>query len=452
VGDIVKEIIRVKSIHIENIKNVSNGSIRFPDYSDQNEITSNIIGLYGQNGSGKTAVVNALRIIQSLFSGQTFASFLPLMQTGKLYYSIDFEFNIYTEEKIINVNYFFKYNKLGGFEEKITYKSDNEKSVVSINDETFYANKVFSPNVRHEDFGVTTSQLMMEYLTQRKYNREKVKSSFFFDKEFSKTIIKNLKDQYFKLIITLMPTYAKKNFFVVENARNANLIASILMPIGLSFMDTKGEESYVDNHFSSGLNQCNENLMKAIKQGIDNINTIITTLIPNFKIDINIFKEIASPFGDKVFQFELYATRDKMSFPLALESDGVKKLISITSCLIHMYNHENVFLVIDELDSGIYEYLIGELLQVLEEGGKGQLLFTSHNLRPLEILQPSDIWFATSNPENRYIQFTGIKPNHNLRSMYYRTIRLGGQAEELYSETDQYKIRMAFAKAAIKNE
>jgi AAA15 family ATPase/GTPase len=448
----MKEIIRVKSLRIENIKNVSNGYLCFPDYSDQNEITSNIIGLYGQNGSGKTAVVNALRIIQSLFSGQTFAPFLPLMQTGKLYYSIDFEFIIYAEDKIINVNYFFKYNKLGGFEEKISYKCDNEKSVVSINDETFLSNKVFSPNVRHEDFGVTTNQQMMEYLTQRKYNREKVKTSFFFDKEFCKTLVKNLKDQYFKQIISIMPTYAEKNFFVVENARNANLIASILMPIGLSFMDVKGEESYVDNHFSSGLNQCNEYLMKAIKQGIDNINTIITTLIPNFKIDINIFKEIASPFGDKVYQFELYASRDNMTFPLAYESDGIKKLISITSCLIHMYNHENVFLVIDELDSGIYEYLIGELLQVLEEGGKGQLLFTSHNLRPLEILQPSDIWFATSNPENRYIQFTGIKPNNNLRSMYFRTIRLGGQAEEVYNETDQYKIRMAFAKAAIKNE
>ena len=448
----MKEIIRVKSIKIENIKNVTNGYLQFPDYSEENEITSNIIGLYGQNGSGKTAAVNAMRIVQSLFSGQSFAPFSHLMQVGKLFYSIDFAFDIFTDDKIITVNYFFKYNKLGGFEEKISYKCGNDKSTVTINDETFLSNKIFSPISRHEDFGVTTKQEMMEYLTQRKYNREKVKTSFFFDREFKNTIINNLKDNYFKLIISIMPTYAEKNFFVVENARNANLISSILMPIGLSFKDSMGEESYFDNHFSSGMNQCNENLMKAIKQGIDNINTIITTLIPNFKIDVKVNNESSSPFGDKMYQFELLAIRDNMSFPLAFESDGIKKLISITSCLIHMYNHENVFLVIDELDSGIYEYLIGELLQVLEEGGKGQLLFTSHNLRPLEILQPSDIWFATSNAEHRYIQFTGIKPNNNLRSMYFRTIRLGGQSEEVYNETDQYKIRLAFAKAAMKNE
>lgn len=448
----MKENIRVKSLKIENIKNVSHGYLEFPDYSEENDITSNIIGLYGQNGSGKTAAVNALRIVQYLFGGKSFDQFAPLMQVDKLFYSINFEYDIFTDDKTINVNYFFKYNKLGGFEEEISYKCGNDKSSVIINDETFFANKIFSPNVRHEDFGVTSKQQIIEYLTQRKYNREKVRTSFFFDKEFKNTIIKNLKDEYYKLIISIMPTYAEKNFFIIENARNANLIASILMPIGLSFKDSMGEESYVDNHFSSGLNQCNENLMKAIRQGIDNINKIITTLIPNFKIDISIKKEVTSPFGDKLYEFELFAIRDNMSFPLALESDGIKKLISLTSCLIHMYNHENVFVVIDEFDSGVYEYLIGELLQVLEEGGKGQLLFTSHNLRPLEILQPSDIWFATTNPENRYIQFKGIKPNNNLRSMYFRTIRLGGQSEEVYSETDQYKIRLAFAKAAMKNE
>ncbi len=448
----MKELIRVRSIQIQNIKNVTNGIIQFPAYSEDNDIISNIVGLYGQNGSGKTAVVNATRIIQSLFAGQSFVRFSPLMQVSKLFYSINFEFDFYRDDKPINVNYYFKYNKMGGFEEKISYKSEDAKSTVTVNDETFFDNKIFAPAARHNDFGVTTKEKMMEYLTQRKYNREKVKTSFFFDKDFNSTILANLKDEYFKLIISIVPKYVQRNFFVIENTRSANLISNILMPIGLSFTDDLGEENYVDNHFSIGINQCNGNLMKAIKQGIDNINTIITTLIPGFKIDIKINKESSTPFGDKLYQFELMAIRDDLPFPLVLESDGIKKIISITSCLIHMYNYENVFLVIDELDSGIYEYLIGELLQVLEEGGKGQLLFTSHNLRPLEILQPADIWFATSNPEHRYIQFTGVKPNNNLRSMYFRTIRLGGQNEEVYNETDQYKMRIAFVKAAMCNE
>ena len=33
-------------------------------------------------------------------------------------------------------------------------------------------------------------------------------------------------------------------------------------------------------------------------------------------------------------------------------------------------------------NSGIFEYLLGEILRVVSEKGKGQLIFTSHNLRP----------------------------------------------------------------------
>ena len=43
--------------------------------------------------------------------------------------------------------------------------------------------------------------------------------------------------------------------------------------------------------------------------------------------------------------------------------------------------------MVDELDSGIYEYLLGECLEVMQDKAKGQLIFTSHNLRPLEILE-----------------------------------------------------------------
>lgn len=52
-----------------------------------------------------------------------------------------------------------------------------------------------------------------------------------------------------------------------------------------------------------------------------------------------------------------------------------------------------MYLVIDELDSGVFEYLLGELLSVFSDGGKGQLIFTSHNLRALEMLNKQSIYF-----------------------------------------------------------
>ena len=40
-----------------------------------------------------------------------------------------------------------------------------------------------------------------------------------------------------------------------------------------------------------------------------------------------------------------------------------------------------------------------------------------------------------------------VKENNNLRSMYIRSITLGGQDEEIYEETDSLKIARAFRKA-----
>jgi len=112
-----------------------------------------------------------------------------------------------------------------------------------------------------------------------------------------------------------------------------------------------------------------------------------------------------------------------------------------------MFNNPSVCLIVDELDAGVFEYLLGEMLQIIHESGKGQLFFTSHNLRPLEMLDTNSIVFTTTNPKNRYIRFANVKTNNNLRDLYYRSIHLGGQKEEVYKETNSFNISRAFREA-----
>ncbi len=86
-------------------------------------------------------------------------------------------------------------------------------------------------------------------------------------------------------------------------------------------------------------------------------------------------------------------------------------------------------------------------MKIIAEKGKGQLIFTSHNLRPLEVLDKRFIAFTTTNPKNRYIRFSNIKENNNLRNVYFNNIVLGGQKEEIYKPTKSGKISLAFLKA-----
>jgi hypothetical protein len=136
----------------------------------------------------------------------------------------------------------------------------------------------------------------------------------------------------------------------------------------------------------------------------------------------------------------LVAYRNGRELPLRDESDGVRKIISVLSLIIAAFNEESVTVAIDEFDAGIFEYLLGEILQALEEYGKGQFIFTSHNLRPLEVINKKYLYFTTTNPQNRYIRLKNIASTNNLRDTYFREIVMGEQEEEVYQRTKKYKI------------
>ena len=91
--------------------------------------------------------------------------------------------------------------------------------------------------------------------------------------------------------------------------------------------------------------------------------------------------------------------------------------------------------------------MLGELLDIFKDSAKGQLIFTSHNLRPLEMLDKENIMFSTVNPNKRYIHLKNIKASNNIRDVYLRGITLGGQEEVIYEATDSLKIARAFRKA-----
>ena len=91
----------------------------------------------------------------------------------------------------------------------------------------------------------------------------------------------------------------------------------------------------------------------------------------------------------------------------------------------------------------------GEMLRILSEQGRGQLIFTSHNLRPLETLDKGFIAFTTTNNKKRYIRMSNVKTSHNLRDFYYRDIILGEQSEPVYEPTNNSEIALAFREAGV---
>ena len=184
-----------------------------------------------------------------------------------------------------------------------------------------------------------------------------------------------------------------------------------------------------------------------IEKMIPNMNMVLSQIVPGLTISMYNFGPQVLKNGKTGCRVQLMSRKNSREIPLRYESEGIKKIVSILQLLIVVYNKPSITVAIDELDSGVFEYLLGELLRIISEKGKGQLIFTSHNLRPLETLDRGFIAFTTTNPENRYMRMANVKENNNLRDFYYRDIVLGEQNEVVYEPTNNYEIALAFREA-----
>ena len=71
-GGVVMKLVRIQKIELQNFKNVGYGTIEFksnPKDEENYVPKAEIIGIYGQNGSGKTALVNACDFIKRIMEG-----------------------------------------------------------------------------------------------------------------------------------------------------------------------------------------------------------------------------------------------------------------------------------------------------------------------------------------------------------------------------------------------
>ena len=142
---------------------------------------------------------------------------------------------------------------------------------------------------------------------------------------------------------------------------------------------------------------------------------------------------------------ELTRIKDGHKIPIYYESSGIKKIILILEYLISTFNKTDYFLAIDEFDSGIFEYLLGEIVYVFENFAKGQLLFTSHNFRTLEKLSYKNIFFTTMNDEELFIKVKGVRDSSNLRKLYYRYLKNGYEKDiKFYNDTSLSDIATSF--------
>lgn len=462
-------IVRLESIEIRNFKNVKYGRMTFEN--NRKEYQSSILGLYGQNGSGKTALIDALSLLKSVLTMKSIPlTFADYVHVDADYSALKYEFKVTDDEPEGEyvVYYEFKLckNKKETFENKEYISDDSEKNKALIFDEVLsYSYKsndlkmkllpiidtrtdeVFIPATKYESLVGKEKATETNLLVAKKYAAE-TSRSFIFSKELLNAIRKNCKEHYHSALFNRLFYFGAYELFIINTA-NSGLITLNTLSLAFKYADKEKGKSMIGNLMIqlNGSSLIPMETLDVVCKVIENMNVVLKQIVPGLTIGVvNLGNELF-PDGKRGSKIQLVSCKNNREIPLQYESEGIKKIISILQLLIVVYNKASITVAIDEIDSGVFEYLLGELLRIISEKGKGQLIFTSHNLRPLETLDRGFIAFTTTNPDNRYIRLSNVKTNNNLRDFYYRDIVLGEQSEEIYEPTNNYEIAFAFREA-----
>ncbi|SFF48286.1 AAA domain-containing protein, putative AbiEii toxin, Type IV TA system [Paenibacillus algorifonticola] len=462
--------VRISEIEIQNLKNVVSGKIAFPCSKTQSFDSADVLGIYGQNGSGKTTAVDAFQILHTLLNGKKLENKIAqLIYQDSETASLTFSFLIESDKKRFELSYTVDITKLIVEELENTNldRSQNEMSVMVSKEEIKYkeikkgsrpkiAIQYFRINDDDHSIGPTALYNKIKLNKNDLYVSYKVNSqlsfkestSFFFRKE-GVALTKGILDKEVYELLHIIKDIFANNLFVVDNQQSSLTLANILIPVQAKKKDfDKAEVGYgvivLPNNEPAKLTF---ERFEMISSMFNSISKVLKEIIPGLTVEYRSLGKETLKDGSIGMSAQLVAIREGKVLPISSESDGIKKLISILSSLIVMYNDPNACIIIDELDAGIFEYLLGEIVKILNDCGKGQLLFTSHNLRLLEVLNKENLVFTSTNSRNRYINLKGIKETNNIRDVYFRAIQLGTDDETVYEVTDRYYIMDAFEEA-----
>ena len=453
------EFVRITQIELHKFKNVEHGVITFCNYKNAKKdgcvSNTDIMAIYGQNGSGKTAMVEAIRMLKDILSGEQVSNkYYYLLEPG-CNTGMDIEFLVRKNHVVQRVNYSFKIEyQPPDFEDEnegVAYLAEESLGFRTLQENGKWDRIKFISMNQSEDSSMSlpknrfTSKALVELGVIKRFAKKESKSFFFYN-DVLELLNRNHYDYVDLSIVHEIIKFGRINLFVITMEQLGLINIGSFAPFYFRM------ES--ENSISSGgipINLFGESRIplqqyNLVTKMIAQINCVLDAIIPGLQITMK-GEEDSTPDGRRYKKIKFFAHRYEKTFSLEYESEGIKRIISITSVLVAMVNNPSVCLVVDEFDSGVFEYLLGQLLQVIDTSAKGQFIFTSHNLHALEVLPKEKIIFSTADPKERYTTLKGLGNSNNLRDVYLRAVFLGTREENLYESTDITSIKRAFRKA-----
>ena len=387
----MKNMVYLLNMSVAGIKSIKE-EVRLDFYKKNVDKTFNpakyrIKAVYGENGSGKSAIITAVSIFQNIIitnnylsesKTQLFLDEIINKTTQKFCFQCEFLVDRGTDKIVCNYLMHIGKNENGIYEiqnERLNVKSGN------------YANNKYKTI-----FECKNGELV--YIDCNENEKRKVEQR----------------------TMNLLSTYSFIHLYFIKLEKDDQLdmkFVFYMLMCGSFVLSTRvyiEEEDQHELYFwqkrmkDHGLN--NQALRDAFFEDQDNVNKFLsvneksvdkiffikykervrqlTQFIKIFKRDL-VSIDIEARENGEQYVCDLNMNYGEYVINKEFESTGIKKLIRLFDCFVAVSIGGIVF--VDEMDSNLNDVYLCKLIEYFMYYGKGQLCFTTHNLDPMTILK-----------------------------------------------------------------
>ncbi|CAM3562131.1 ATP/GTP-binding protein [Erysipelothrix urinaevulpis] len=405
----------IKRLHLKNFSCFEDQEVVFTD--GRGTIKQKVF-VVGENGSGKTALLESFAFIKKLTMGL-------LINDHLNHYNFKHAHSIEAFNLVEEVNGF----KTIGFNHSMSLEYE-----FLINGDSLVYNLKFDDNggLLHESLYKRTSRKKLMFY---EYNKKTL--------EFGYGIILNKKEAWVRSLIekhdheyTLLGILSfavlKNNIHVKEDLKNLiNFIADSFVSVPGYFYGLDYYNFFLDIKLDGPSGIVDEYTKTRLKTALPLLNGLINYFYPHIEeIEIDTFK-----VDEDQFKMEICLKKKFRNEIVKICSDnfsnGFKNMIYLSYALLSMY--EGKFVMVDDFTENVQyktlEHLINSVMIEFEQ----QVIVSLNGLDALEIVDPNSIYIVHYRNGSHYIDslsdIASIRANHNIRKRYI---------EGVYTEVPQY--------------
>ncbi len=369
-----------------------------------------IKAIYGENGSGKSALITAVKIFQDLIvndnylaeaKNQKFLHEIINKSTKEFRFNCEYLVDMKIEKQVFSYEFVLGLNERGNYEIK--------QEVLKVKSGNYPNNryKVIYESSNGELVQISCDESEKAFLENKSQNLLSAKSFVIIvlsqsSKEQAE-VRNGIDDVWFQIILLLTLVVSIKVYigeedqhelyFLKKQIRDSRVSNAGILEEGIEL----GKN--LDIIVSVNERTINKNNFEKYQERIIQLTQFIKIFKPDL-VSIDIDKR---ENGD-AYECELNLNYGEYSINREFESTGIKKLIRLFDCFAAASTWGIVF--IDEMDSNLNDVYLCKLLEYFMYYGSGQLCFTTHNLDPMSVLKENKNSIDFLSSDNHLVSWT----------------------------------------------